>query len=202
MTGGLETQCGKCVVAQTQIYSGDGCEFSPGTVSDCADSCTPGSHQVRSDFRAECESQCGNETDLSGCTMPTCVDECDAMTVGLETQCGKCVAAQTAIYDGDGCELSVGTIDESACDSACSPGSHQPRPDFRRECEARCQAEVRDSGCPLPATCVSDCMAMTSGLETECGKCVAAQTEIYNGDGCELSVGTIDDSACDAHCTR
>lgn len=206
MSGGLETLCGKCVVSQTSIYDDDGtCRLSQGSVMgvDCEDVCSPGSHQPRPDFRAECESQCQRTAEDAGCTMPTCVDDCVAMTTGLETQCGKCHVSMTEIRDDDGtCTLSVGAFSEYNCDDSCEPGTHRARADFRQECEVTCRGEAHESGCAQPPTCVDDCVAMTAGLETQCGKCVAAQTEIYNGDGCELSVGTVDDGACDADCTR
>ena len=213
MTRGLETQCGKCVVAQTEVYSytDDGtCGADIGTIdaSACDEHCLPATHATRTDFRSECAAQCRIEADEAGCTVPTCVDDCVAMTLGLENQCGKCIVAQTNIYsytDDGTCGQDIASLEDGSCDEDCFAGTHQARPDFRAECQVQCRAEAEDAGCPMLPTCVDDCVATTAGLETQCGKCVVMQTEVYrytDDDTCDLDVGTVDSGACDEVCNR
>ncbi len=208
MTAGLATMCGKCVALQTEGWNDDGaCEVEVGEIgySACEGFCgQPENDSPRADFRAECEVGCR----VGGCDSSACVSECLIETTGLSNQCGKCVATQIDIWGdeeepGGTCSYEMASALYSTCEDFCPPELDGKRPDFRAECELVCRQQTNDSGCSAP-TCVSDCMAMTNGLDTQCGKCVAAQTYIYGDDegGCELEVGSVEFSACDSYCQR
>ena len=207
MTAGLETQCGKCVAAQTNVISDEGyeCYIGLGTIeyAACDDVCDGAEHTARPDFGAECAVICELQAASSGCAVTTCVSDCMAMTSGLPTQCGKCLALQTEIWSNEGeCELEIGTIVYGVCEEDCADGGDVAQVDFRAECGVVCRDQAADAGCSAPS-CVNDCVAMTLGVGNKCGKCVALQTEVLDseeGGQCDVEVGTIEYSTCDAYC--
>ncbi|MCP4449054.1 MAG: hypothetical protein GY811_27520 [Myxococcales bacterium] len=215
VTSGLDTLCGKCVAESLYTYVEDGsktCTVEQGSISGesgCETVCTQGTHEPRDSFRAECEVECRVEAEEDGCNAPSsCADDCVSVTLGLDTLCGKCVAESLYTYVEDGsetCTIELGsTSGESGCEEICSQGSHQSRDSFREECEVECRHEALEDGCQLPSSCVDDCVAVTSGLDTLCGKCVAESLYTYVEDGsetCTVEQGSVSgESGCGDIC--
>ena len=210
-TAGLENLCGLCVASISFLVdNGDGtCSARPGVASsqDCEYACARGGHRPRSDFRAECEVDCRIEGEDYGCEVPlSCVPDCMTMTFGLETLCGKCVADDSRINkDATGaCEAFPGDSTGIVCGELCAPGTHSTRPDFRAECEVGCRLWSERFGCPMPPSCIDDCVVHTQGLETQCGKCIALNTTIVDaGNGqCRSEPGDVDRYPCSAVCAQ
>ncbi len=216
-TSGLDTLCGKCVAAASSIDTdpGYGCAVYAGRVNgeSCGDVCLQGDHSPRSSFKAECEVECSAETKRSGeevCSeaYDECVSGCVAVTSDLDTLCGKCVAANSSIDTDPGynCASYAGSVSGDSCGDLCLLGNHAPRSSFRDECEVECNEEVKRGGDEVCGEaydeCVGACDVATSGLDTLCGKCVAAATSIDTDPGydCAVYAGNVTGDSCEDIC--
>ena len=111
-SAGLDTLCGKCVVADSYI-NGTSCDLVLGNILNCDQECLPGNHSPQTTYQAECEATCRTESLLknvcSDVAPENCVQDCMTNAAGLDTLCGKCVVADTYI-NGTSCDLILGDV--------------------------------------------------------------------------------------------